>query len=458
MRGPMNWIDERLQISPLLRAFVDRKLPGNIGWAHTLGSATILFLIVQIATGIVLTLSYVPSPSAAYESVLYIDQTPFGALVRGVHHWSASVLVVLVALHALRVFVWASYRYPRELTWVVGALLFFVVLGFAFTGYLLPWDQKAYWATVVGTNIAGSVPFFGRQMVELLRGGPELGAVTLARFYGIHVWLLPALLVPLVAFHFFAVVRQGIAASPRRQPLVTAIPGESRRDAYQREYAAEKAAGRPFWHALMKDAIFSLVLLGGVFALTLVLGAPLEPKANPNATGYAPRPEWYFLSLFQLLWYVKGPFESLLIFGMFVIGGLVLTLVPFIDRSRERLPQRRPLAMALAGVVVVGVVGLTVIGAISSPPGVAIVPPADGMTAQQLEGLKVFNAEGCSSCHQIRGIGGTSGPDLSRAGHRWAEDAIRTQILTPKNNEMPAFDGLTPQQLDDLVVFLISMK
>ena len=454
----MGYIDERLQISPILRSFVDRKLPGNIGWAHTLGSATILFLIVQIATGIVLTLSYVPSPSAAYESVLYIDQTPLGGLVRGVHHWTASVLVVLVALHALRVFVWAAYRYPRELTWVLGALLFFVVLGFAFTGYLLPWDQKAYWATVVGTNIAGSVPFVGRQMVELLRGGPELGAVTLARFYGIHVWVLPALLVPLVAAHFFAVVRQGIAASPRREPLTAVIPGESRRDAYQREYAAEKAAGRPFWHALMKDAIVSIVILAGIFVLTVALGAPLEPKANPNATGYAPRPEWYFLSLFQMLWYVKGPFESLLVFGIFLIGGLLFTAVPFIDRSRERLPQRRPVAMTVAGIVVLGVVGLTVIGATSTPAGVAIVPPVDGMTAQQLEGLKVFNASGCVSCHAIRGVGGNSGPDLSRAGHRWAEDAIRTQIVTPKDDQMPAFDSLTPQQLDDLVTFLFSMK
>jgi quinol-cytochrome oxidoreductase complex cytochrome b subunit len=458
VRHLMVWVDERLQISPIFRAFVDRKLPGNIGWAHTLGSATILFLIVQIATGIVLTLSYVPSPSAAYESVLYIDQTPFGALVRGVHHWTASLLVILVAVHALRVFVWAAYRYPRELTWVVGALLFFVVMGFAFTGYLLPWDQKAYWATVVGTNIAGSVPFIGRQMVELLRGGPELGAVTLARFYGIHVWVLPALLVPLVAFHFFAVVRQGIAASPRRKPLVAAIEGESRRDAYQREYAAEKAAGRPFWHALMKDALVSIVLLGSIFALTIALGAPLDPKANPNATGYAPRPEWYFLSLFQLLWYVKGPFESLLIFGIFVIGGLVFTAVPFLDRSRERLPRRRPVAMALAGVVVAGVVGLTVIGATSTPAGVAIVLPVDGMTAQQLEGLKVFNASGCTSCHAVRGIGGTSGPDLSRAGFRWDEATIRTQIVTPQDTEMPAFDSLTQQQLDDLVAFLTSMK
>jgi ubiquinol-cytochrome c reductase cytochrome b subunit len=458
MRGPMGWIDERLQISPLVRSFVDRKVPGNIGWAHTLGGATLLFLVVQIATGIVLSLSYVPSPSAAYESVLYIDQTPFGALVRGIHHWSAGLLVILVGLHALRVFAWAAYRYPRELTWVAGALLFFVVLGFAFTGYLLPWDQKAYWATVVGTNIAGSVPFIGRHVVELLRGGSELGAVTLARFYGVHIWVLPALLLALVGFHLFAVVRQGIAASPRRQPLAAAIPGEPRRDAYEREYGVEKAAGKPFWQSLLKDAIISLVLLVAIFALAIALGAPLEPKANPNATGYAPRPEWYFLGLFQLLWYITGPFESLLIFGLFGIGALIFILVPFIDRSRERLPQRRPVAMALAGVVVAGVIGLTVIGATAAPAGIAIVPPIAGMTDQQLAGLDVFNAQGCSSCHEVRGIGGTSGPDLSRAGYRWDEEAIRTQIVTPKDDEMPAFDGLTAKQLDDLVAFLTSMK
>ncbi len=458
MRRLRDWIDERLQISPLLGAFLDRRMPAQVGWAHTLGSATLLFLVVQIATGIVLSLSYVPSPDAAYESVLYIDQTPFGALVRGVHHWSAAVLVILIGLHALRVFTWAAHRYPRELTWVVGALLFFVVLGFAFTGYLLPWDQKAYWATVVGTNIAGSVPLVGRNMLEFLRGGPELGAVTLARFYGIHVWVLPALLMGLVGIHLFAVIRQGIASSPRRRSLVEPIPGESRRAAYEREYGAEKSVGEPFWRALVKDATVSVVLLTIVFALAIFVGASLEPKANPNATGYAPRPEWYFLDLFQLLWYFTGAFESLLIFGVFAVGATVFLLVPFIDRSTERLPRRRPVAMALAGAVVIGVLGLTFIGATSSPAGVATVPPVAGMSAQQLEGLKIYNAEGCSSCHALRGIGGTSGPDLSRAGYRWDAASIRAQIVTPKDVKMPAFDGLTDKQLDDLLAFLTSLK
>jgi ubiquinol-cytochrome c reductase cytochrome b subunit len=458
MRRLRDWVDERLQITPLLRSFLDRRIPAQVSWAHTLGSATLLFLVVQIATGIVLSLSYVPSPDAAYESVLYIDQTPFGALVRGIHHWSAGLLVILVGLHALRVFIWAAYRYPRELTWIVGALLFFVVLGFAFTGYLLPWDQKAYWATVVGTNIAGSAPLIGRNILEFLRGGPELGAVTLARFYGVHVWVLPALLIGMVGFHVFAVIRQGIASSPRGRPLVAVIPGESRRAAYEREYHAEKEVGEPFWRALVKDATVSVVLLAVVIGLAIFAGATLEPKANPNATGYAPRPEWYFLDLFQLLWYFTGGFESLIIFGFFSIAAVVFLLIPFIDRSHERLPLRRPVAMALVGLVVVGVVGLTVVGATSSPAGIATVPPVAGMTAQQIEGLKVYNAEGCSSCHAVRGIGGSSGPDLSRAGHRWEAGTIRSQIVAPKDARMPAFDGLTAKQIDDLVSFLTSMK
>ena len=453
-----DWIDERLAITPLVRAFVDRRVPGNIGWAHTLGSATLLFLVVQVITGIVLSLSYVPSPDAAYESIAYIDSTPFGGLVRGIHHWSAGLLVVLIGLHTLRVFIWAAHRYPRELSWVVGALLFFVVLGFAFTGYLLPWDQKAYWATVVGTNIAGSVPFIGQNVLELLRGGPQLGAVTLVRFYGVHVWVLPAALGVLVAFHLFAVIRQGIAASPRRHPLVQPIPGQSRREAYRREYEAEKAAGKPFWESLLKDAVVAIGLLALVFGLTIVLGAPLEPKANPNVTGYAPRPEWYFLDLFQLLWFFTGSFESLLIFGFFTLGSVLFLLVPWIDRGRERWPTRRPVAMALTVVVVLGVLGMTAAAAVSPPAGVATVPAVDGMSAQQLAGLQVYNAAGCSTCHQIRGIGGTAGPDLSRAGFRWDVETIRKQIVAPQDAQMPAFDRLTQQQLDDLVVFLSSLK
>jgi ubiquinol-cytochrome c reductase cytochrome b subunit len=376
----VRWIDERLEVSPLIRGFLDRRLPANINWFHTLGSATLFLLVVQIVTGIALTLSYVPSPDHAYESVLFIDQTPFGTLVRGIHHWAASLIVLLMGLHILRVFIWGAHRYPRELTWLIGAGLFFVVLGFAFTGYLLPWDQKAYWATVVGTNIAGSAPFIGGAVLELLRGGEQLGAVTLTRFYGIHVWVLPAALLLLVGIHLFAVVRQGIAASPRRRPLVEPEPGMSRRETYKREYAAEKRAGKPFWEAVLKDVIVAAILTVVLVALALGPGAPLEAQADPNITNYVPRPEWYFLDLFQLLWYFTGSLEPLLIFLVFTLASLVFIFVPFLDRGRYRHPRQRPIAMTLTAAVVVGVLGLTYLGAVGSQPGAVRVPPTDGMS------------------------------------------------------------------------------
>lgn len=458
MRRIGRWIDERLNISPLVAGFLDRPVPGNIGWFHTLGSATLFLLVVQIVTGIALSMAYVPSPGSAYQSVLYIDQTPFGDTVRGIHHWAAGLLVLFIGLHILRVFIWGAHRYPREITWLIGAALFFIVLGFAFTGYLLPWDQKAYWATVVGTNIAGSAPLIGGAVLEFLRGGDQLGAVTLARFYGIHIWVLPALLLILVGAHLFGVIRQGIAASPRRHALVADEPGLSRREAYEREYAAEKIAGKPFWKSLLKDAVVAAVLMVVVVALAMSQGAPLEPQADPNATNYVPRPEWYFLDLFQMLWYFTGDLEPLLIFLVFTFGAVVFLLVPFIDRGTARHPRQRPIAMGLTAVVVVAIVGLTYVGASATPAGVVKVPSTEGMTQEELSGLSTYNEQGCASCHQIRGLGGHTGPDLSRAGFRWEPADVRRQIVSPKDTRMPSYDELTQQQLDDLVTYLTSLK
>jgi ubiquinol-cytochrome c reductase cytochrome b subunit len=452
------WFDERLQLSPLFAAFVDRKVPGNIGWFQTLGSATLFLLLVQIVTGIVLTLSYSPTPSDAYQSVLYIDQTPFGALVRGIHHWAAGLLVLFIGLHTLRVFIWGAHRYPREFTWFIGAFLFLVVLGFGFTGYLLPWDQKAYWATVVGTNIAGSAPLIGDSILALLRGGEQLGATTLTRFYGIHVWVLPALLLVLVGIHLFAVIRQGIAASPRRKPILAPQPGLSRREAYEREYAAEKTIGKPFWDSLIKDAVVAVILLVVVFALALGPGAPLEARADPNSTNFVPRPEWYFLDVFQLLWYFTGDQEPLLIFLVFTLAVGIFILVPFLDRGSARHPLRRPIAMTLTGAVVFGVIGLTFLGATAAPAGAVTIPATAGMTPTQLRGLEVFNSEGCTSCHQIRGLGGSTGPDLSKAGFRWEAADIRRQLVSPKDKEMPSYSGLSEQQLNDLLEYMTSLK
>jgi len=211
-----SWLDERLGWRRVWEAIFLRKVP-KVNWLYTLGSATLFVAVNQIVTGILLTIYYVPTPDQAYETVRYIStQVPAGWLIRGLHHWGASAMVVLAALHMLRVILHGAYKYPREVTWLTGVGLLLIVLGFGFTGYLLPWDQKAYWATTVGTRIAEVTPLVGRWILLLMRGGEELTGVTLARFYGVHVWALPAGLMLLLLAHIYLVVRIGISAVPRR--------------------------------------------------------------------------------------------------------------------------------------------------------------------------------------------------------------------------------------------------
>lgn len=221
MNGPLNqlggWIEERLELRPLLSALLDRKIPAGVGWFYTLGSATLITFILLAVTGIFLSMSYSPSPDHAWDSVQYItEEVPFGRLIRGIHYWAANAMVVLVFLHMLRVYFMAAYKYPRELTWVVGVFLLLLVLGSAFTGYLLPWDQKAYWATTVGTKMAGAVPVIGDFVRKLLLGGTEMGAATLTRFYALHMLVLPLGIALLTGVHLFMVIRQGISAPPER--------------------------------------------------------------------------------------------------------------------------------------------------------------------------------------------------------------------------------------------------
>jgi quinol-cytochrome oxidoreductase complex cytochrome b subunit len=212
-----NWLDERVGWKQVWSAIFLRKIP-NVNWLYTLGSASLFVAVNQIVTGILLTIYYVPTPDHAYDSVQYITtQVPAGWLIRGLHHWGASAMVVLVVLHMLRVILYGSYKFPREVTWFSGIFLLLIVIGFGFTGYLLPWDQKAYWATTVGTRIAGTPPLIGDTILRIVRGGEDISAITLARFFGVHIWFLPATLLILVAIHLYLVIRIGISAVPKRK-------------------------------------------------------------------------------------------------------------------------------------------------------------------------------------------------------------------------------------------------
>ena len=211
-----NWLDERVGWRKVWDAIFLRKIP-KVNWLFTLGSASLFIAFNQIFTGILLTIYYVPTPDHAYDSVQFITtQVPAGWLIRGLHHYGASAMVILVVLHTLRVIFYGAYKYPREVTWFSGVVLLLVTIGFGFTGYLLPWDQKAYWATTVGTSIAGTPPLIGDFILRIVRGGDELSAVTLARFFGVHVWVLPTILLLLTAFHMYLVIRIGISAVPKR--------------------------------------------------------------------------------------------------------------------------------------------------------------------------------------------------------------------------------------------------
>ncbi len=209
------WLDERLGLTTIYKTTLDRMVP-KVNWWFTLGSATLFLFVMQLVTGIMLSVYYVPSPDKAYDSIEYImTGVAFGWLIRGIHHWGATLMVITVFIHMLRVFFYAAYKYPREITWTTGVFLLLATLGMGFTGYLLPWNQKAYWATTVGTSIAGSVPGIGDFILRALRGGSDLSAVTLARFFSAHIWMLPAVIIALIGVHLYLVIRLGISSVPK---------------------------------------------------------------------------------------------------------------------------------------------------------------------------------------------------------------------------------------------------
>jgi len=216
VKSTTSWWDERTGWSSFVNAVFRRQVPSGLSWWYSLGAATLFVFVLQLVTGILLSLNYAPTPDTAYDSVLFINsQVPFGWYIRGLHHWGASAMVVLVVAHMVSAFVLGAHRAPREVTWGIGVCLLLITLAFGFTGYLLPWDQKAYWATTVGTNMAGTVPLIGSALMRVLRGGADVGAVTLTQFYSIHVLILPLFPLSLVLAHLALVIYHGVSVPPR---------------------------------------------------------------------------------------------------------------------------------------------------------------------------------------------------------------------------------------------------
>jgi cytochrome b6 len=350
--GLQRWLDDRLKVGTLLE-FASHKLVPDHRFSvfYFLGGMTLFFFLVQVVTGVLLMLYYRPSAGEAFESVEFIMTTVrFGWLVRSIHSWSANLMVYFAFVHLVTVFYVKAYRTPRELTWISGCLLLFVAMAFGFSGYLLPWNQLAFFATKVGTDIAGSVPVIGEWLLRFLRGGDRVAGGTLSRFYGWHVAILPAVTAVILFLHLLLVQVLGMSVPP----------GEERRAKLRRPMSF-------FPEFALRDLFGWVFALGVLAALAALFPWELGEKADAFAPAYSDiKPEWYFMFMFQTLKLVPGgeiagiEYEAIPIL-LFGLGAAIIILVPFLDRGASRT-GRSPVVTAIGTLTLIYMVGMTAWG------------------------------------------------------------------------------------------------
>src|SRR5580700_6253911 len=346
LRNILNWLEDRTGIESAVKHFLYEDIPDSAGWHQVLGSVALFAFLTQIVTGILLAFNYAPTPGDAYSSLRYIvTELTAGRIIRGLHHWGASLMIIVVVLHMIQVFIYGAYKKPREATWMMGVILLLITLAFGLTGYLLPWDNRAYWGTVVTTQIASQAPLAGPYLLRLLGSQGAVGNVTFSRFYALHTVLLPPLTLILIGIHVYLVRKHGVAAA-----------------------VGDAAPKRKFFpEQVFKDTIGIAIAFIILFVMAVVAKVPLERLADPTDTAYIPRPEWYFLFLFQTLKFFKGPLETV---GSVVLPGLaVLTLflVPFIDRGPMIRLGKRTFAISFVILAAIAWTGLTTAAVVTTP-------------------------------------------------------------------------------------------
>jgi len=447
----IEWLDDRTGFRAIRRYLLDERLPAGTGWWFTLGSVLLFGLGLQVVSGIGLALYYAPTPDHAWDSVRFIStQVRAGAFLRGLHHWGASLLVIAAIAHLIRVVLFGSYRKPREANWILGVLLLLVILAFGLTGYLLPWDQRAYWATVVTINVSKLTPIAGEWVASLMRGGPDIGALTLTRWYAGHVLVLPPLMVVLVVAHLYLMRRHGISG-PVSAPRAAMKAALSPREDSESASAGARARGGGAPRAAINDDTFpffpnqaarDLTMALGVGVILAVLawkGAPaLEPPADPASSDYVPRPEWYFLGLFQLLKYFPGRLE---VIGALVVPGVIvalLMLLPWLDRSPNRDWRGRKALLGAFAAGLGAVAALTAIGATDRPAS-----RTEQWNLREVAGITLMNTgDRCSRCHKTEGgIAGAIEPGRIGKPQAWlAAHVIDPEMIGPGVREPPESD------------------
>ncbi len=469
MRLIIKWLEDRIGLNFLFKTFMDEPVEGGAKWSYVFGSALVFVFIMQVVPGVILATGYSASATDAWGSVYYIQHKTFsGWFVRGMHNIGSSAMIVLAVLHMAQTLIYGAYRKPRELNWITGVFMLFMILGFGLTGYLLPWDQKGFWATQVATSIMGLSPVIGTFLKEVVQGGNDYGNLTLTRFYSFHVFFLPAGLMAFMAIHIYLFRRHGVTPHWK--------PGE----------LELKKKTQPFWpDQLFKDVIVAvIVFISMVMVVWYRGGAELESPADPSSN-YLARPEWYFLFLFQLLKYFEGEME---VVGAIIVpsiaAGLILAL-PFIDRTKSRSPLKRLPVMGCFGAGLAVVIFLTAMSVISDSGDERIIkqreesdkmahiavelaehgiPPQGGTSVFQNDPLysgEQLLRQHCLGCHNFEGSGGNSAPDLTAYNTKPWLVGFFPDPNAPKYygktdiDIMPEYD-LEEEELSNLVDFLLA--
>src|SRR5499426_1903172 len=454
------WFDLRLQLGKPIKEAMQHPVPrSTASWAYVFGSASLTVMILQFVTGICLAFVYVPSAGEAWGSLQVLNhQQALGWFIRALHGWGSNFMVALVLIHMVQVFLFGAFKYPRELTWIVGVFLLLMTLAMAFTGQVMRFDQDAYWGLGIGASIASRVPVAGPAIVKLMLGGPIIAGATLSRFFTLHVFVVPGTLIGLVSLHLLMVLKLGINEWPMPGRLV-------RRATYERDYhELTRTDGAPFFpYAIWKDMFFAAFILLAVGGCAWYFG-PFGPTGRPDPTiiQTVPKPDYFFLWLYALLSLLPPSLETpvLLIGPVVVIAALLL--LPFVSGEGEKSWKRRPVA-----VLTVMLIAIT-LGTFTHLAGYAPWSPhmnawsgdpvpehlLRGTTALQRQGALVFQVKQCRNCHALGDAGGERGPSLDRVAIRLTRDQLIRQVIQGGGN-MPAYGkNLSPAETTALVAFL----
>ena len=458
------WLEERSGLEAAVKPVLAHRVPrSSASWWYVFGSATLTLFLLQIATGICLALVYIPSADKAYDSLLYLnDVAPLGWFLRALHFWGSNAMVLVMTLHMIQVFLWGAYKYPRELTWIAGVLLFLCTLGMAFTGQILRWDQDAYWGLGIGASIAARAPVVGSTLVHVLLGGPIIAGRTLSRFFALHVFVVPGMLIALTGLHLWRVLRLGVNEWPMPGRVVD-------RETYRKRYEDEvERDGVPFFPvAARKDMVGMAVVVLAVLACAAIFG-PNGPHGapDPTITDASPRPDFYFLSLFALLALLPPWTETVILLVGMPLAIVLLLALPLLSGTGEKSWRRRPVSVVSVLLILLVVTTLASLGVTSpwSPvmdAGTALATPVvyvQGRSPLELQGALVVQNKQCRNCHSLGGEGGARGPALDGVATRLTHDQLIRQVLQGGGN-MPAYGkNLSPAEVNAVVAFLETLR